>query len=884
LYLISRFLRIKKRFFRRIIKKHRLLLVTTMKTTTMTLLVALMAIDVSAETTVPYKACAIPSFEWATYSTSTTARMYGMRGAYSAGSIYAAGFVKSTIDAGMATMGKFTLQGPYTLQDPSGIDSKSLSVNMKSYTTTQGAKENAGGTWGQYDVGVAKIDAVTGTPQALFTWEGDGLDETTGVAVQGSVLAVSGHFTGNLTAILKNGTSSTIWNSNIENQVSGVADNADQFHPNTKDVSGHSGVDDGFVIRADANTGMADWIVRYPESNKDAQIIDVDISDSEEMGSNVLVAGYRCAQEDGADSKTCDGIVAMLSGVDGSVLWEQVLTQVAAVLRIKYDPQDHTLYATGTTTFSGFTDKDNNKVNPLCEHATCSVVIRMSAMDGNVEWERTLQGSPRWGVFGQNGGVGLAAAADGPYVYVAVDDTGEDAATSLDAGSPYSGCQDVNGVITPEYLISATKLVTSEDCPEGSTFIPRDSEEALAASTAQSGAMCGDANVGQSCVMKYHKYTGLPIWSHDAPEVSGMVPSVDGKSVHIGGWYSSRGGIPTFGEVKMPEYLREQGLDGKTGGVYNAKINAATGIGEYAISSGGGTKDRLNDVVGDENGNIYNIGYHQNLVMRWGNELKTQMEEDDGMATPNSDNPTQAVETQICVSKMTAAVETIPSCLTSCSGSTDDATIDANSCFIDGKCYPAGGSTNAFGQSCYICSPAVSQREWTEGPTIGAASDDGMCVIGGTCIAAGQEYFYQRRAWNSPRVMSECRVCDPVQNVNEWSVKDGYTFNATAPIPPADCVADKVVVVLPPSKEEEEKEETPALDEKDDVARGEANEVSDSLGAGAIIGIVLGSIAVASMVAAVVTYNKKKGKNDKELDQEYDPNIVDDKSSIASGV
>ena len=57
----------------------------------------------------------------------------------------------------------------------------------------------------------------------------------------------------------------------------------------------------------------------------------------------------------------------------------------------------------------------------------------------------------------------------------------------------------------------------------------------------------------------------------------------------------------------MPGYLREEGLDGKTGGVYNAKIDAATGVGEYALSSGGGTKDRLNDMVGDEDGNIYNM-------------------------------------------------------------------------------------------------------------------------------------------------------------------------------------------------------------------------------------------------------------------------------------
>jgi len=623
---------------------------------------------------------------------------------------------------------------------------------------------------------VAKLDATTGVPENIFIWEGDGLDETTGLAVKGGVLAVSGHFTGKLTAKLADGTSKTIQNSNIAEGA--FADNADQFHPNTKDVSGHSGVDDGFVIKASATDGVADWIVRYPESNKDAQIIDVDIDND----GNVYGAGYRCAQAEGTESKVCDGVIAQFSKTDGAILWQTILPQLGAAIRMKFDAEDNSLYITGSTTFSGFPLKDP-KSNSLCNHETCSVVIRMSATSGTVEWERTLQGSARWGVFGQNGGVGLAGAADGPYVYVAVDDTGEDAATSLDAGTPYSGCKAADGTITPEYEISQTKVVTASDCPQNSEFVGRDDNEAFLASEAKTEVSCGDATMGKSCVMKYHKYTGLPIWSHDAPEVSGLVPSSDGKSVHIGGWYTSRYGLPSFGSVAMPGYLREQGLDGKTGGIYNAKISAITGIGEYVVSSGGGTKDRLNDMVGDSEGNIYNIGYHQNLVMRWGNNLITTMEEDMGESNPNTDNPTQAIETQICVSKMAAAKEIVPSCLSGCEGNTDDATVESGSCFIDGKCYLAGGSTNAFGKSCFVCDPNVNQRQWTEGPEIGKT----QCVIGGTCVKSGEIYYYQRRAWNSPRVLSECRMCDPTQNALEWSIKAGYDFNKTDLVPPNDC-------------------------------------------------------------------------------------------------
>ena len=116
-------------------------------------------------------------------------------------------------------------------------------------------------------------------------------------------------------------------------------------------------------------------------------------------------------------------------------------------------------------------------------------------------------------------------AADGPYVYVAVDGTGEDEATSLDAGTPYSGCQDgTTGVITPEYTISTTRLVTEEDCLEGHLFIPHKPPSALAASTTQSRAGYGDATTGMACVTKYHKYTGFLIWTHDMPDVSGLPP------------------------------------------------------------------------------------------------------------------------------------------------------------------------------------------------------------------------------------------------------------------------------------------------------------------------------------------------------------------------
>lgn len=64
----------------------------------------------------------------------------------------------------------------------------------------------------------------------------------------------------------------SIWNSNIEE--SGIANKTDSFTSTTisKDAHGDLGVENGFVIKASAENGEADWMVHYPKSDKDTQI------------------------------------------------------------------------------------------------------------------------------------------------------------------------------------------------------------------------------------------------------------------------------------------------------------------------------------------------------------------------------------------------------------------------------------------------------------------------------------------------------------------------------------------------------------------------------------------------------------------------------------
>ena len=69
-----------------------------------------------------------------------------------------------------------------------------------------------------------------------------------------------------------------------------LPDPDDQFHA-AVGGSQHTGVDDGFVIKASATTGKAEWIKHYPQSDRDAQVVGVDV----DANGNVFGSGYSCS-------------------------------------------------------------------------------------------------------------------------------------------------------------------------------------------------------------------------------------------------------------------------------------------------------------------------------------------------------------------------------------------------------------------------------------------------------------------------------------------------------------------------------------------------------------------------------------------------------------
>merc|ERR1711933_538404 len=271
----------------------------------------------------------------------------------------------------------------------------------------------------------------------------------------------------------------------------------------------------------------------------------------------------------------------------------------------------------------------------------------------------------------------------------------------------------------------STKVVTQDDCPTGSTFISRNDSGAFSAFSASTNTFCGQGHsAADACIIKYHKFTGLPVWGTDMPPVASLVPSPDGLSVMAVGFYYPSWGH--FDSVLLPDY---NGIEG----AYNAKLDAATGRGEYVMHSGGVGKDRPYDAVGSPEGDIYIVGYTQSAVINWGGSLQTKiieegMDQNDDVGTAfqmgkvsSSTSEYQFFATKLATGKPATAL----SCVSSCSleGNIAKSVIDTGECFIDNVCRASGefltfreSRSVTHTSSCQVCTPELNSTGWSVDP------------------------------------------------------------------------------------------------------------------------------------------------------------------------
>ena len=102
----------------------------------------------------------------------------------------------------------------------------------------------------------------------------------------------------------------------------------------------------------------------------------------------------------------------------------EIISRPRRTLFIKYDREDGGLYIAGTMTHGGSSQGAND--HPHCPDDLCPIVMHLDSSDGTIDWIRTVKESARWGAFDQSGGLELADEEKyGPYMYVALEDTGE---------------------------------------------------------------------------------------------------------------------------------------------------------------------------------------------------------------------------------------------------------------------------------------------------------------------------------------------------------------------------------------------------------------------------------------------------------------------------
>ena len=551
-----------------------------------------------------YQGCSFPTIQGTVAQTTTTAAASRTQAAVVVGNllITATGVGSS----GTTTAQDFTIKGPFSSTDPTGQNAVELHEDLTTYTVSYGDGPVPITNYNNNEVVLKFIDTTSGQPVNTVHLRGEGEDLVYALSAGGpggTTLAVGGDFQGKMTATTAACTASSVNNHTVECVAEGAAYVTTATGPPIAWPAYYSAHVSAHDV-SDTSAPTVKWII-MPWPTVGENLVSATTVDS--VG-NVYAVGKNCAVPSagsatgplfctgsGTCEVVCQGVVAKFAAADGALMWLKAYPALIQASHIDLDEANDAIFVSGEMKEGASADMGT------CVGGKCAMLARLSASDGSTHWARHVHhgATPGDGYRG-DGEVHLGKVSDGPYIYVAYLDAGANGPTTLDAGTPYAGCKDAAGKITPEYLIDTTKLVVASDCPAGSTYVARTSAEAIPAQATGTGHTCGVGDgVSYSCVVKYHSFTGLPIWGSETPSGNyfNFVPQADGI-ICVG----SGPAATAFGSVQLPNR-------GPHMMMYQSKLDLATGKGMYVQSIGGpGGDTQAFAAAADAAGNVYLVG------------------------------------------------------------------------------------------------------------------------------------------------------------------------------------------------------------------------------------------------------------------------------------
>ena len=609
-----------------------------------------------------YQGCSFPTIEGTVAQTSTTALVYRTTAAVVVGDLLVT--AASVGSSGTETTQDLTIKGPFSSSDPTGQDAVELHEDLTPYADSYGYGPVY--SWDNNEVVLKFIDTTSGQPVNTVHLQGEGGDYVYALSAGGpggTTLAVGGDFQGTMTASTSACTATSVNNHTIEC----VAEGSAYVTTATGPLVGEARTDYyGAHVSAhdvsDASAPTVKWMI-MPWPTVGENLVGATAVDS--VG-NVYAVGHNCARPStGGASGTeycptcevvCQGVVAKFAAADGAQMWLKGYPALTHASHIDLDEANDAIFVSGEMKEGVSADMGTCISHPGTWTAystgpdgTCAMLARFSASDGSTHWARHVHHDATSGKsFRGDGEVHLAKVSDGPYIYTTFLRAGSIGPTTLDAGTPYAGCKDADGKITPEYEIDTTRLVVASDCPAGSTYIARTSAEAIPAQATGTGHTCGVGDgASYSCVVKYHSFTGLPIWGSVTPSGSffNFMPQADGI-IGVG----SGSAATSFGSVQLPNR-------GPHMMMYQSKLDLTTGKGMYVQSIGGpGGDTRAYAAADDDAGNVYIVGSTKSQSV-----YATSMENSSGVDSPIQTLPiaqSEMGEQFMAVKLNTAASET----------------------------------------------------------------------------------------------------------------------------------------------------------------------------------------------------------------------------------